>query len=106
MAKVDNCRAYPRFSQDDYERIKYWAAKEDISVSEFVRDATLEKIAHINGDWDIPRFEQQRLNQLVDNIAGLIRVNQLLVDEVSDGFNGLLSLTRGDNYLLDEPDEY
>lgn len=98
-------RVYPRFTPDDYERIRYWASQRGVSEGEFVREATLDYLRHINGDYDIPRFEQQRLNQLVAAVSELVATNKVMTDTISDGFNSLFGLTRGDNYLLDDSED-
>ena len=47
-------------------------------------------------------MEQARLNQLVDVVALLSSNVKNLESVVVSGFDSLVGLTRGDNYLLDE----
>lgn len=94
-------RVYARLSSDDYQRMKYWAHERGQSDSEFIECAVQEYIAHINGNYDMPTLEQQRLNQLTDAIVELISSHHALSAVVSNGFRSLISMARGDNYLLD-----
>ena len=89
---------------DTYERLKYWAAKKECSINEFLGFAIEQTIAMENGDYDLPKAEIQRLNQLVDVITVLSSNIQSLEDVTIHGFDSLLNLTRGDNYLLEDED--
>lgn len=90
--------------EDLYQSVVYWSKKKEISINDFLREALNLLIAHQNKDYDLPSLEIQRLNQLIDNMHVLSEnVNSLEKITVS-GFDSLLSLTRGDNYLLDEED--
>ena len=93
-------------SVDDemYQNVQYWAKKRNISVNELLRDAISLYIAHANKDYDLPTLEIQRLNQLVDTITVLSSNVSSLEKVTTSGFESLISLTRGDNYLL-EPDD-
>lgn len=87
---------------DDYERIRYWADRNNMSVNEYALTASLEKMEHENGDYDLPTLEQARLAQLVSAMEAMsVRMNSL-EHVVTSGFGSLLSLTRGDNYLLED----
>lgn len=96
---------FVRLSDDDKQRARYWADKRGFSsVGEYISEAVAEKIRRENLDYDLPTLEIARLNQLVDemkanstNLANLERV-------ITQGFDSLIGLTRGDNYLLDEED--
>ena len=89
---------------DTYERVNYWAKKNGLSINELLRDAIELYIARQNKDYNLPELEVQRLNQLVDTITVLSSNINSLEKIVTSGFDSLISLTRGDNYLLDEDD--
>jgi hypothetical protein len=100
--KPDRVRKWLRLHPDTVQRVQYWSAKRELTEQEFYEQAVEEKIARMNGDYDLPTLEILRLNQLVDemktlstNVANLERVS-------TTGFDSLLGLTRGDSYLLDD----
>lgn len=100
----DRFRFTASVDSDTYETVNYWAKKKGITVNELLREAIELYIAHQNKDYDLPTLEIQRLNQLIDTISVLSsNVNSLEKVTVS-GFDSLISLTRGDNYLLDDDD--
>lgn len=103
--KNTNKRRFTAMVDEDlYQSVVYWSKKKEISINDFLREALNLLIAHQNKDYDLPSLEIQRLNQLIDNMHVLSEnVNSLEKITVS-GFDSLLSLTRGDNYLLDEED--
>lgn len=108
QTRSDNTKYNFRFtaSVDDemHEHVIYWAEKKGITINELLRDAIKLYIAYQNKDYDLPALEIQRLNQLVDAISVLSsNVNSLEKVTVS-GFDSLISLTRGDNYLLENDD--
>lgn len=86
-------------NSDDYERIKYWAERKDMSINDYVRYALDVAIKRENKDYDLPSLEAARLNQLVDTITTLSANVAGLEHIVTTGFDSLLSLTRGENYL-------
>lgn len=94
-----------RLHKDVKARLEYWADKGGYaSANEYVVDAIVEKIRRENQDYDLPTLEIARLNQVVDemramsiNVANLERV-------ITSGFDSLIGMTRGDNYLLDAED--
>lgn len=91
-----------RLSDAEFETVRFWAAKQGISENDFVRDAIELNIRHANGDYDLPTAEIQRLNQLIEIIGSLSSNIQNLEDVTVNGFNSLISLTRGDNYLMND----
>lgn len=93
-----------RLHKDTKERAAYWADKAGISVNEYMAEAVEEKIRRENGDYDLPTLEIARLNQLVDEMAALTTNVGNLETVTLTGFNSLMGLTRGDNYLLDDED--
>ncbi len=52
----------------------------------------------------MPTPKIQRLNQLADTISVLSLSIQSLEKIITSGFDSLISLTRGDNYLLEDDD--
>jgi len=97
-------RVTATLDDDTFERLKYWADKKELSVNEYLRDAVNQAIRFENKDYDLPELEIQRLNQLVDTMVVLSQNVKSLEDITVSGFDSLLSLTRGDNYLLEEED--
>ncbi|MFJ1733296.1 hypothetical protein [Streptomyces sp. NPDC088254] len=94
-----------RLDPDDKQRAKYWADKRGFSsVNEYVAEAVVEKIRRENLDYDLPTLEIARLNELVDQVAALAKNSANLERVVTTGFDSLIGLTRGDNYLLDDED--
>jgi len=49
-------------------------------------------------------MEQARLNQLIDVVHILASNQKSLEQVVTEGFDSLLGLVRGDNYLLENDD--
>jgi hypothetical protein len=92
-------------SNDDKERAKYWATKHGFaSVNDYVAEAVVEKIQRENLDYDLPTLEIARLNQLVDELKALSTNQANLERVITQGFDSIVSLTRGDSYLLDPED--
>lgn len=112
MVKNDKAQSQPmqnqmkrvtlRLTDAEFETVRFWASKFNISENDFIREAITLKIQHANGDYDLPTAEIQRLNQLIDLIGSLASNISNLEDVTVSGFNSLISLTRGDNYLLDD----
>lgn len=84
------------------QQVAYWADKREMSLNEYLLYALERAIAHENRDYDLPELEIQRLNQLIDVVTTLSQNQQSLEQVVVSGFDSLLGLTRGDNYLLEE----
>lgn len=93
-----------RLPQTDYERLAHWAKKKEMSINEFVPMLLDFYIDIQNGDYQLPTLEIQRLNQLIESQAVMSRNMQALESIVVNGFDSLLSLTKGDNYLLEDED--
>lgn len=99
-------RTVVRLHPDTKQRVGYWSKRRGFdSANEYIVEAIEEKIRRENLDYDLPTLEIARLNQVVDemkanstNLANLERV-------VTQGFDSLIGLTRGDNnYLSDDED--
>lgn len=93
-----------RVHPDTKERAAYWASRAGVSVNEYMVMAVEEKISRENGDYDLPTLEIARLGQLIDQMSSLARNVSNLQIVTQTGFDGLLGLTKGDNYLLDDED--
>lgn len=93
-----------RLSQTDFEKLQYWAGKADCSINEFILVLLEQWIDIQNGNYQLPTLEVQRLNQLIEAVQVLSQNQQTLESIVTNGFDSLLSLTRGDNYLLEQMD--
>lgn len=100
QAKV---RTTLRIPGDTSARVEYWASKLGVTETDFMVDAVEEKIARMNGDYDLPTLEQARLAQLLDQVKSLAVTNEQLEVVITKGFDSLLGLARGDNdYLRDK----
>ncbi|MFF3127050.1 hypothetical protein ACFVRD_33165 [Streptomyces sp. NPDC057908] len=96
---------FVRLDPDGKQRAEYWADKRGFSsVNAYVAEAVVEKIRRENLDYDLPTLEIARLNELIDQVKALSTNNANLERVVTQGFDSLIGLTRGDNYLLDDED--
>jgi hypothetical protein len=102
--KTARVRRPVRLHPDTDQRAQYWANKHGISENAYIEQAVEEKIRRENGDYDLPTLEIARLAQLIDHVASL-STNVANLERVTvTGFDSLMGLTRGDNYLLDPED--
>lgn len=85
-----------------YDQLVYWSEKKGISINQYLYDAVDHAIAWENQDYPLPTIETARLTQLVDVVSGLQSDIANIHKVVDSGFNSLLTLTKGDNYLLDQ----
>ena len=98
-------RVFIRLSPNEKQRAEYWADRRGFSsVNEYVANAVAEQIRRENLDYDLPTLEIARLNELVDQIKALSTNSANLERVVTQGFDSLIGLTRGDSYLLDAED--
>lgn len=97
----DTKRVTIRLSSEMYQNIAYWAKKNNITTIGFIREAIEHYIAWQNKDYDLPVLEIQRLNQLIEGYHALSSNIASLEKITVAGFDSLLSLTRGDDYLFD-----
>lgn len=86
------------------QQARYWSDKCGISLNEYIVEAVEEKIRRENGDYDLPTLEIARLAQLLDEFRSLSTNVANLESVTLRGFDSLMGLTRGDNYLLDPED--
>ena len=99
-----------RIDESLAQRIEYWVAKSKdegspTSMNEFLEEAVLLKIRHLNGDFDSPSLLVNRLNELIEaTTTNTATVDNLRLAVVS-GLDSLTSLARGDDpYLADTVD--
>lgn len=106
MANKDKLshRVTTTLDEETFQRLKYWAEKNNISINQYIFEAIEFKIAYENKDYPLPTLEQARLNQLIDAQAVLSSNIKSLESVIVSGFDSLLGLTRGDNYLLEHQD--
>lgn len=101
MTSADSHRLTLRISESCFQKLSYWADREGCSINEFVPIILDKYISIMNGNYDLPSLEIQRLNQLIESMTVMSRNMQSLETVVINGFDSLLGLTRGDNYLLE-----
>ena len=105
MAQNNNLhRLTLRLPEDEYQRLEYWATRREMSVNEYMVEALYHMIKRENGDYDLPTAEIARLNQLIEVVMSLSSNVKSLENVTVSGFDSLLGLTRGDNYLLEHED--
>lgn len=93
-----------RLHPDTKTRVEYWAQKHDLSANDYAAEAIEAAIRRENQDYDLPTLELQRLNQMIDEVKSLSSNQQNLEAVIRSGFDSILGLVRGDNYLLDPED--
>lgn len=89
-------------SEDDRERIKYFADKRGMSMNDYVRYALDIAMRREVKDYDLPTLEAARLNQLVDAMSALSFNVANLEHVIVSYFDSFLRLTRGENYLTND----
>lgn len=94
-----------RLNTSDFTKLKYWAEREEVSLNEFVTIMLSQWIDIQNGNYELPTLEVQRLNQLVELMRVLSQNQQSLESIIINGFDSLLSLTKGDSYLLENVED-
>jgi len=104
MSDVETKRVTATVTMDTFQRLQYWSDKKGISINQYLNDAIDQAIAYENQDYPLPTLEQARLNQLIDAIAVLSSNVKSMEGVVVSGFDSLLNLTRGDNFLLEHED--
>ena len=75
-----------------------------MSINEFVPVILDRWVSIENGNYQLPTLEAARLNQIIDVVTGLSSNIQSLESVTINGFDSLLKLTKGDNYLLEHED--
>lgn len=101
-APNERVRTTCRMDSDTYERVKYWAGRHGETVSEYLANAVVLRIAYDNHDFDLDDATVQRIGQLVEGQREVAERMEALEGVVTSAVRSLLQLTRGDNYLLDD----
>lgn len=104
MAVGEKQRMTLRFPVKDAERLEYWAKESGVTPSDFILLMLDQWIDIHNGNYQLPTLEVQRMNELIEQITVLSRNVNSLESVTISGFDSLLRLTRGDNYLLEDED--
>ena len=103
MSKKDKVIKFSlRLPEEIRENLGYWADRREVSINDYILDAINRQIAYENKDYDLPTAEVARMNQLIDLVVSLSANIQSLENVTTSGFDSLLGLTRGDNYLLEQ----
>lgn len=106
MAANKNHRVTTTLSEDEFQTLKYWADKEGISINEVLKEGLSLFIAFKNDDYTklFDHIVPERFNQLIDLSLALSSDIHSLISITVNGFDSLINLTRGDNYLLEDED--
>lgn len=90
-----------RFYESDYEKFKFWAAEKGVSVNEFIVMAVNQYIAIENGNYPLETLEQQRLNQLIDEMRSMSDNMKSLSSVVLSSMSSITQLANGSNFMLE-----
>ncbi|MGC6586673.1 hypothetical protein ACPV3A_17100 [Paenibacillus sp. Dod16] len=90
-----------RMLEEDEAFVNYWAEKFDMTYTELLMRGARHYVAWRNQDFDLPTAEMQRLNQLIDAMNNMASSNERLSNTVINGFDAMMGIMRGDNYLLE-----
>lgn len=93
-----------RMYDEDYHLLNYWSDAFGVDKSEFLVDAMRHYIKWKNQDYDLPTAERQRLNQLIDTIDNLAIRQRHVESAVTTGFDSVLGIMHGANYLVEDED--
>lgn len=105
MTGPDYHRLTLRLTNKDFDKLSYWADKKGVSMNEFIPILLDLYVGIENGNYPLQTLEQARLNQLIDVILSLSSNIQSLESITIHGFDSLLQLTKGDNYLLEHEED-
>lgn len=103
-AGPDKHRMTVRCDESTYEKIKYWAEKSEVSVSDFVVEAVELKIRHLNDDYDVPTMTQARIAQLIELVSSQNQTIDNLTKVFMETMSSFMSMARGSDYLNDPED--
>ena len=106
MATIDKAKNTHRVTatvdETTFQRLQFWADKKGISINQYLNEAIDLSIDFENKNYPLPTLEQGRLAQLIDATYALSSNLENLENIITNGFDSLLGLTRGDNYLLEQ----
>ncbi|MEK4529826.1 hypothetical protein NST38_30955 [Paenibacillus sp. FSL H8-0104] len=102
VKETKTARQSMRLLEEDKAFIEYWTKmfKFD-STTDFMIRAAQHYVAWRNQDYDLPTAEMQRLNQLIDAMENMVSSNERLANTVTNGFDAMIGIMRGDNYLIE-----
>lgn len=105
MEQTENTTRVTVTLQDDMiMKMNYWAAKKYMSANQYLAYAIERFIKWEESDHSKPTQEIQRLNTCISAVTDLNDSVRDLQHVVDSGFDSLLSVTRGDNQLLQYDD--
>lgn len=93
-----------RLYKEDYQHLIYWSKEYNMDRTELLIEAMHHYIKWRNQDYDLPTAEIQRLNQMIDAVQNLTKNQESLERTVINGFDAMLGIIRGDNYLVEPED--
>ena len=94
-----------RMPAKNKDQLQYYAARENLSMSEYMLRALENQIARDNGDFDGETILTSRFNIVVDEMTGLKYAVSNLENVVSSLVRMMSTLTTGETNLLDVDDE-
>lgn len=100
--KVDrhNMRMYP----EDFNYLVYWADRFGMDRTELLIAAMYHYVKWKNQDYEIPAAIVHKVNQGMDILENLVVRQEHLEKSTINGFDAMLGIIRGDNYLVDDED--
>lgn len=93
-----------RLHESDAKRFEAWAEKEGMSFNEFAAAAMNQYIDIKLGNYPLQTLEQQRLNQLIDEIRSMREDYRSMSSIVLSSMDSLTQLANGANILYDQDD--
>ncbi|OMF76763.1 hypothetical protein [Paenibacillus glucanolyticus] len=101
VKETKSARASMRLLKEDKAFVVYWAEVFGMDSTELMMRGVRHYVAWRNQDFDLPTAEMQRLNQLIDAMENMASSNERLSNTVINGFDAMMGIMRGDNYLLE-----
>lgn len=105
MSVNDEKRVSVRMSEETYDKIKHFAAREDVSVNQFMIDSCQHYINWILTDYDLPSAEIQRLNQIISVLNDLVQSSQSQNKSLRYFMDTFYSVTGSQSLLQQDADE-
>lgn len=90
-----------RLTPEELTYLNYWADKLDVTKTELITQSVSHYVGWIQSDYDIPTALTAQINVLTNAIAAMESSNNNLSKIVISGFDSMLTLSRGDSYLMD-----
>ena len=99
--EVETKRVTATVDLKTFERLNFWADAEGVSINQFLNEAIDLAIDFKNHRYPMTTIMEARVNQLVDAVERNTSELRALSRTAVSGFESLVGLTRGDNYLLE-----